>query len=93
MVTEQIANLSAGNRRLGSSPSLSAFVLQCGTSADLSAGLLKGSHAIPNPGSDWNLGFGICFSECEKLPTEGAVIQVGPRGSWLLAKNVYRAFS
>ena len=25
MVTEQIANLSTGNRRLGSSPSLSAF--------------------------------------------------------------------
>ena len=37
MVTEQIANLSTGNRRPGSSPGLSAFAPEIGAPADTSA--------------------------------------------------------
>ena len=42
MVTEQIANLSAGNRRLGSNPSLSASASNIEAPADVSAVILRG---------------------------------------------------
>lgn len=44
MVTEQIANLSAGNRRLGSNPSLSAKMgvsLSVGVSVRVGLGIFK----------------------------------------------------
>ena len=46
MVTEQIANLSTGNRRPGSSPGLSAFASLNGASADSSAVFLSFFQSI-----------------------------------------------